>query len=357
MPLSINKLEEFLFSKGFEPVKYFLLDGLCFYIEVVSKNADVFLIYIPSKYEIEVNPKDVKGRVYKVRYVNLDTHENITDEYAGQPNDLDVEDAYGEAIELSPDKEKISDHLENNYKHPISIQKISREEATNLQALYRQMKRLTYCVQNLKYKLAVFYKNYICAIRRDDSISCLDIKNYSNTDCKKLVIVVDLETFYDKADKLSTDIQTVRDSIYKVLERNQGMHGRVLTKIIDNKKDIAVIPSQVELRRVKYDQMLVQLEEMLSVLNDTETKLLTDLNNLDQSQGDLQSDISRVHQKTKIERELEKVRGLQKEVCKNMVDVRNKRENAILSVDKIMFDNTVMFDTIVKNFGKLKEFC
>ncbi|MBS0628540.1 MAG: hypothetical protein JSS09_10085, partial [Verrucomicrobia bacterium] len=268
-----------------------------------------------------------------------------------------VEDAYGEAIELSPDKEKISDHLENNYKHPISIQKISREEATNLQALYRQMKRLTYCVQNLKYKLAVFYKNYICAIRRDDSISCLDIKNYSNTDCKKLVIVVDLETFYDKADKLSTDIQTVRDSIYKVLERNQGMHGRVLTKIIDNKKDIAVIPSQVELRRVKYDQMLVQLEEMLSVLNDTETKLLTDLNNLDQSQGDLQSDISRVHQKTKIERELEKVRGLQKEVCKNMVDVRNKRENAILSVDKIMFDNTVMFDTIVKNFGKLKEFC
>lgn len=358
MPLSIHKLQELLLTKGFAPTKYFIQDNLCFYVELLSKSADIFLLYIPSKYDITIKPDDVSAPTYKIRYIDMNTEENITDEYAGKPDDLDVEATYGDThIELSPDKEKIEEHLENNYKHPISLRDMSKDDATDLKALFRQMKRLTYCVQNLKYKLGVFYKNYICSIRRDNSISCFDVKHHPQISCKKLMVVVDLETFYDKSDKLTDDIHTVRDSIYKVLERNQGMHGRVLGKIIDNKKDIAVIPNQVELRKQKYDEMLNELQNMLDIVSDTESKLLTDLHSMDEKSSDLQSDINRIHQKSKLERELDKIGSLKGEITRVMVAIRDKRENAILNIDKIMFDNTVMFDCVVKNFAKLKDFC
>jgi len=51
---SILKLEKLLVNKGFIPNKYFIIDGTISYIEIISLNsADVFLLYIPSKYEFK----------------------------------------------------------------------------------------------------------------------------------------------------------------------------------------------------------------------------------------------------------------------------------------------------------------
>jgi hypothetical protein len=71
----------------------------------------------------------------------------------------------------------------------------------------------------------------------------------------------------------------------------------------------------------------------------------------------LQNDIDRVHHKSRLEKELDKINSIRGSISKHMFILREKRENAILSVDKIMFDNTVMFDSMVKNFAKLKDFC
>jgi hypothetical protein len=51
------------------------------------------------------------------------------------------------------------------------------------------------------------------------------------------MVVIDLETFYEKNEKLIEDIHVVRQSIYKVLERNQNMHGKVIEKIIENREN------------------------------------------------------------------------------------------------------------------------
>ncbi len=360
MPLSIHKLQDLFNAKGFIASKYFVHNDLCFYIELFSiKTADIFFLYIPTKYEIEVQLKDTTVGIYKLRMIDMGVEDNVTDEYAGRPDNLDIEATYGDThIELSPDKDKIEEHLENNYRHPIALKSISKDDIVDLKALFRQMRRMSYCVQNLKYKLAVVYKNYICSIRRDDSINCFVVKHHPRVDCKKLLAVVDLETFYDKGDKLLEDIHTVRDSIYKVLERNQGMHGRVLSKIIENKKDIAVIPEQMDVKKTKYDNMLNKLESMLSILIESEKTLMAELYDLENNKtADLQSDINRVHHKSRLEKELDKINGIKGDITRTMVAIRDKRENSILNIDKIMFDNTVMFDCIIKNFGMLKDYC
>jgi hypothetical protein len=358
MPLSLSKLENLLSSKGFIANKFFVLDGTCFYIELfATKTADIFLLYIPSKYNFEVYDRD---NIYKIKYIEMDGTDNITDEYAGKQEDFDVEEVYGNTnIELSPDKEHIEEHLESNYKRPISLKDISNEDTLVLKAIYRQMRRFKFCVQNLKYKLGIIYKNYICSIRRDDSIDCFIMKHYPREDCKKLMIIVDLETFYEKSDKIVDDVQVVRESIYRMLERNQGIHTRVITKIVENKKDIILIPQQVEKKRLVYDSMMKQLKDMLDTMSSSEQKVLEELYSLDDKsqEGGIQNEISKAHNKSRLEKELDKINSIKTEITKNILHLREKRETKILTIDKISFDNAVMLDTMIKNFAKLKEFC
>jgi len=358
MPLSITKLQDFLSEKGFVANKYFTMDGYCFFIEIFClKTADIFLLYIPSKYDIQLRSKQQNS--YKIKYIDMTSSDNLADEYAGHPDHVKLENAYGNNdIHISPGKDHIEEHLENNYRHAISISDISKDDTTDLKAVYRQLKRLKYCVQNLKYKLGIIYKNYICVIRRDDAINCFTIKNYPRDEYKQLMIIIDLETFYEK-EKLIDDIRIVRESIYRVLERNQSMHGKIIENIIENKKDISIIPKLAENKKTKYDEMILQLEEMITIMSEAEKKTLEELYNLtnmNEKQG-LQNDINRVHNKAKLEKELDKINVIRGDISKNMFIIREKRDNVILNIDKIMFDNTVMFDCMVRNFAKLKELC
>ena len=196
MSLSLAKLENLLVSKGFVVINYFELDEACFYIELFAvKTADTFLMYIPSKYNFPITNGT---NSFKIKYLDIDNADNVPDEYAVKQEDVDIEDTYGNTnIELSADKKNMEEELENNYKRPISLRDISGNDTLTLKAIHRQLRRFKYCVQNLKYKLAVIYKNYICAIRRDDSIDFFSVKNYPRNDSKKLMIIIDLETFYD----------------------------------------------------------------------------------------------------------------------------------------------------------------
>jgi len=352
MPLSIAKLQDLLYEKGFLSTRYFIMDGACFYIELYSRfSADTFFLYMPSRYNFE--PPTTADAVYKIKYIDMTLEENKADEYTG--GDIGRPD---QAIQLSPDRDKLEEHLENNYKHQISLKDISDEDTAVLKTIYRQMRRLRYCVQNLKYKLGVVYKNYICAIRRDDTIDCFIVKHLSRQDSKKLLVIVDLETFYEKNDKLLEDISTVRDSVYQILERNQNMHTRVIDKMVQNRKDIAVIPEYTEKKKAIHEALLRDYTNLLQVMNNAEKKVVDEIRALDGSEPTgLQSDITRAHQKTRLDKEIAKIRALKEEISRGIAILREKRENSLINVDNLMFDNTIMWDCMVKNFSRLKEYC
>lgn len=359
MPLSISKLQDLLESKGFVPTKYFIMDGAVFYIELFSvKTADIFLLYIPSKYNFEPS-KAHKDITYKISFIDMDTQENLSDEYAGAPDNLDVQNTYNSHhVDLSPDHNKMEEHLTDKYKQDISLNDISKEDISSLKAIFRQMKRLRYCVQNLKYKLGVIFKNYICAIRRDDDVNCFTIKHYVRSDVKKLFVIIDLETFYEKSEKILDDIHTVSSSVYHILEKNQTMHKKMISRIAENKKEIQGIPLLVQEKKVKYDGMISKLESMMGTMSLAEAGIIAQLDEISKSQPTgLQSDITRAHNKSRLEDELNKVNQIKGKITSALVTLRNKRENAILNVDDLMFDSTVMFDGMVRNFSKLKEFC
>jgi len=349
MPLSISKLQNFLASKQLQVNKFFVLDGYLFYIELLSlKSSDVFFLYIPSKYDIQVEKND---NTYKMKYIDISNSENIADEYGENKEDD------GPNILVSTGKENIEEHLENNYKKTIPIGEISEEDTKELKTIHRQMKRLKNCVENIDYKLSISYKNYMSSIRRDNSIDFFSIKDFPRKESRQLFVVIDLETLY-KNEEIIKDIQIVKQSIYHVLERNQNTHTYVLDKLINNKTDIYNIPQLCEKKKIKYDILARELDHMLNIMNKAEEKIKDKVENLDKNQADgLQNDISRVHQKSQLEKELFKIQNIKDEIIRNMNIIRNKREHSMLNIDNIMFDNTVMFDSMIKNFSKLQEFC
>jgi hypothetical protein len=356
MPLSISKLEEFLMEKGFGISKIFTLEGYCFYIEVMSLvTSDICLLYIPSKYDIR---PDNRGNVYKLKYLDMSRGDSITDEYAGKLDDMIVADAYDVDPDIHSDGDAVENRLEKNYRHAISLNDVSTDDITDVKAIYRQLMRLKYCVQNLDYKLAILHRNYLCVIRRTNQVECLSVKGHRRGEYKRLLIVVDLETFYSKGDRVSDDIKIVRESIYKVLEKNQTAHERMIDRISESKKDISSIPGAVSVKIRKYESLIGELDDMLGDMSVAEKDVQSRLDSLDKGTAPgIQGDISKVHRRSQLEREMERVISLKGEIVRSLVALREKSDDSILTIDKIMFDNNVMFDAMVRNFAKLKELC
>lgn len=365
--LSLNKLEQLLTSIGFMPKKVFADKGDCVYLEVTNiANADSFLLYIPSKYEVEVEGKD---GVYKLRSIEIGEDGNIPTDYAGEPDDAEMEKKYEEIdADLSPvdaDHDNYVDHLESNYEHSISLKDIAKEDKDCLRNVFRQLRRLRNCVRGIKYKIAIIYKNYLCCVRRDDTMEGFMLKDYPARDDWTMLIVVDLETLYEKRSVIGLDIKTVRDAIYKVLDKNQVKHTRNLKKLIDKQKDIDMYSDSIYKSKVKFSERLEALYALLSRMEVAEKKVITDMMTLESRRSDkgikgFHNDIDRVNKTSKLEKELENITDVKHDIIQNILTLRQQQETLSLQVDKIFFETSIMLDAILKNMNELntlQKFC
>ena len=151
MPLSANKLEDLLNSKGMASRAFYSIHGACVYIEVEClATSDIFMMYIPSKYEISA---PTGATVYTMDYMDIGEDGYIPSDYGGQPSDIALEKTYDEIdIDDSNDKGNIVEHLEEHYNRPLSLKDVSSSDITELRDVFRQLRRLKFCVQSVKYK-------------------------------------------------------------------------------------------------------------------------------------------------------------------------------------------------------------
>ena len=223
MTLSIQKLEKFLALKGFIPTKYFTINSTCVYIEIMSlENSDIFLLYIPSKYNFFV---DKDRNVYKMQY------------YDEKDIDENIENTYKEIDFIGTPEIKngnIAFHLEENYKKSISIKDIATDDTKEVKNIINQIKRLKFCVQNVKYKIAISYKNFLFSIKRDDSIESYSISNYPMKNFKQLYITVDLELLYEKIESVILNMKTIREQYFIVFTVPQSPPLTLLENVPEN---------------------------------------------------------------------------------------------------------------------------
>lgn len=360
MPLSIQKLEDMLLSKGYIPKKYYTYKSYCTYIEIMSvQDSVLFLLYIPSNYNFKIKTGD---NVYKLNYINIENENgNITDDFAGQPDEHEVENTYKDVEgQFSPETKdgNIAKFLEERYKREITLKNMKENDIKELKDIFRQLKRLGFCVQNLKYKLCISYKNFLCCIKRDDSIEYYSIKEFKGDDNKQLFISVDLELFYDKIESLIINMETIKKGIYHILDKNHLNHTETLSKMIEEKTDIMNFSQNAYQKKQEYESLINESKKMLKSIIDKESEIsqiIENINSNNENTQNITSDIEKIHIVSQHKKQLEEINKLKQDIIKTILQIQTKRDNVSLTVDKIMFDNSVMLDAILRNFLSLAK--
>ena len=351
MTLSIAKLEKLFASSGFFAIKYYTIGGVCVYIELKSKSfPDTFMIYVPSKYEIEIT---VGKNIYKIQEID------INDE--NQENQEIVENNYTELdILLSPrnnKREDLSKKLEEPYNKNIVLDNFSSDYKDEIKDLYSQLNRLKNCIKNINYNIGILYKNYIAAIRHEE-IEIYFIKSYKGEDKRKFVVVADLELFYTKTENIYSDIEKIRSGIYTVLNKNERRHEKMIRKMIEQQTNWDLLMKNANDKKKYYEAHIENFEKLFQDIISSENYKIDQLNEVDEKYNlkeSLQSDIEKSHLKNKLENELNEIIVTKKEIMKNLVNLRNELENIILSKDKILFDNIIMLNSLTKNIENLSK--
>lgn len=360
MALSIQKLERMLAGKKLIVKRIYMIDGVCVYIEVLNVvTGDNFMLYIQSKYEIKVSSG---SSVYKIEYIEVtpegdlpdfDNKEDATAEQDYDPIDLE--------LDVTNVKSNLSKKLEENYNRPVVLKDIGMEDMNEIKDIFKQLKRLKLCVQNIKYKLCILYKDFMCCIRRDDTFECYRIKHFHGTDIRKMYVTIDLESLYIKIDSISSDVTMVSNGVYSILEKNYDKHIQNLQKMLEKKQDINTFSVSINTKKNQYSSYLTQLNQLLSVITASESKLLSKIalaqENCVNTSGvsGMYTDIEQLHKISQYESELGKIHTIKQDLLKNIHDVKSKYENISLKCDEICFNNIVMIDSILKNFNILSQ--
>jgi hypothetical protein len=355
MTLSINKLEKLLKKNSFLIKKKFTIDSYLVYLEVFNiNNAETFLLYIPSKFKINI---DSDSNTFNIKYIDIDD-ENMFKNFHKKSESSVVENDYNDCeIQLSPEKnEDMEKYLKDNYDHEVKLKNLNKDDIEHLRDIYYQLSRLNLCVKTLKYKLSILYKNYLCCIRRDNTIECFIIKNYKQKQ-KNIYVTLDLKNLFKKIETVSNDIRIVKNGVNKILNTNQIKNTNILNNILEQKNSILLTSTKIYNKKQEYENYIIKLENLLMKINESEKKVIENIIilNSKETETTLNNDIQKSHQIYNLEKKLDNINNIKQEIVKDIIILRNKQENITLEIDKILFDNNIMINIITKNFYTLIE--
>jgi hypothetical protein len=352
--LSLSKLEDFIKSLGYIPKRYFTVHESLSYIEVVGvRNSITFLMYIPSKYTIKMRTDE---NVFSMTYIDVSDDGNRVGDYADEPSGMKMEDAYA-SIDTGVEND-IVDVLEKTYKNSMKLDNDNINK--DLTDIFRQLRRYRYCVKEIPYKLCIIYKSYMCCIRRDNTFEGFKIDNYNIGSSRQLVWYIDLDSIYDVASTISDDLTKIQDIFDQILNRNQTIQTEILKKMMVIRSDVSVISESLMYKKNVLKEHLDLLKEMLKRMDDEEHKTIEQILSIKETYDmsktkTLHTDMEHTRFITVLEEKINNVNSIKHEIIRLKLEIQSKYDNINLSIDKIMFDNSVMFDTIFKNFEKLKK--
>ena len=365
MPLSIDKLNQLLEKKGFTCRHYYIVNGCCKFIDILSINTiDSYLLHIPEKYNFEPRTSD-QHLVSKIKPIQISNSNSIEQKYTTGADNNKISDSYDE-IELKSQyphqiKEFNDIDMEANlivqYKRPIILKDVAEEDNAILQCIFRQLTRLRFCVQFLKYKFSILYRDYLVTLNSKGVIECFKIKTYNVTNERHLYITIDLEVFYENSKILLEDLEDLQNGVRAVLDKNQQVQTKNLEVMLSKQQDLLKILDDFTNRKQKIRFELQRFKELFLTVEKSIENYVQKINELNvlisQNTGKKQDDMIKL--KHNIYIKLTQLYGKKEEIAKSIIYYRKNEYHISLNIDRILFDNNVMLDRIFKNLHQLQQ--
>ena len=158
-------------------------------------------------------------------------------------------------------------------------------------------------------------------------------------------------------DSLLLNMNTIRKGLYHIMDKNHFTHRRTLQRLLEEKTKIMKFSDNAYSKKVEYEKYLKESSDMLVAINKSEKDVniqLYELNDkYNNGRGGVHNDIERSHLLSNLNTKLNEIQNIKEDVVKTIFDLKTKREDTMLTVDKIMFDNNVMVECVLRNFKDL----
>ena len=337
MSISIDNLTKLIDRCNFYVKSYYGIHKKCNYIDVVSKDTGIsYLMYIPSKYKIYLD--GMKYNELK-QIKDVMNSKDITFEYGSNKNNTKFEEMYS----LDNLNENVDeDVLQNNYKRELNYVNVKSKHNENVKCIYRQLSRFKYSVENLKYKLGIMYKSYLCVITRSNEIVYYYIKNCNvNTETKRLMVIFDLEILYEIFHDIHNELKDIRKSIYLLLSRNYNLNLQYIQKMISEK--------------INMDGMKIKIEGMKKKVDDKYNNYTRLLSTCIIKESVIREKIQKNGKSNDTVIQLKDILKTKSGIIMDLISLMEKRDNYILLCDNVMYDNVIMYDKICNNIKMISE--
>ena len=352
MPLSLKKLQEMLYNYSLLTIRWYTMNGSCAYIEVQCKTtAENFLVYIPSDYNFEMETCENVHELKEISELNDDEQVNIDEDKVGN---------FYEQLQLNLDQfggDKMRSHLQEGYKKKINLKSI--DDLNSVKAITRQLKRLKFCVEHVKYKVAIFYQNSFSVIRRSDDVEAYIVIDGPYYKKRKMFVTTDIEVLFNRKKSMVKDIKSIENGLQKTLEKNQNSHSRNITSLFDRKVDMQKNVKNIQTKISFYETYINKFELLFEKLNDIEEELLIKENEIrakiESSESSFHADITLSHERTKHIKKVKDLEKYKKKITERILFCRNELNNLLLEVDSIFFESSVMISESLANFDRLEK--
>ena len=327
--LSIRKLFKFIESCGFYSQNFFTVDGLCTFVKIVSKlNYNSYMLYIPSKYNIDIQT----FKSHSLKQINNPNNPNdITLEYGYDKDNKTRENLYQDH---GSHKAISETNLIDNYKTEININNVKSKEHEDVKCMFRQIKRFKYSVENLDYKLVIMWKWYICVVHRDNEVSCFFIKNFKPQDYQKqLLVCTDLEMLFNKNVSIHGELLQVKQGLEQIINKNYNINIDYISSLVKSTINIQHIHT---LFTKKHNIIMREKKETTELIEEVIMK-------------------EKEFKKESKHEGLRNIIKIKDGLIVKLNAIINRRSHLILTFDKILFDNIIMLDKISKNINLLNE--
>lgn len=316
MSISIVKLEAVLKRHDIIIESYYTLNDMCVFIQC-TQQCQPFIIKLsnewstPMKSDLTVTPKRIAIKKIQTESTSLKDH-------LKNPNDLDIIKSYKTDSSFdynTYNNDDISSQLKGQYHYNIKLNKLLDSDIRELTDISRQLERLTLCVKQSKYSLCILYDKYICTMDTIGSPSMYKC-NVKISSTRQFKVICDLEELFANIDQAWDDVNQIINGVDSILNINMN-------------KNIDTIRGMIKLHD-KIIKPILNTSKIKQALNKKHDELSHLVNNTNMGP-----------ERKKIEKE-----------CMETGDTLN---NLVLATDKILFDNIVMYNTVIKNYEILQD--
>lgn len=346
--INFEKLHQYIHSHGFILVRTYTLNGICFLLELRSKQTIQSIYLLMTKYECAISYES-----YPLVRVDSSAEPQI-------PTHL-LESTYSDINSIIPlstqgkGKIDVEDHIRDRYKKNVILNEVDNQNCETVQSIHQQLDRFQYAVRGIRYSIAIQTNQHI-GVLIDNEVSIYKCDSLKQTKQTMMYVTVDLDLFYDKIATIEDDCDRVLTSMETMLSTNTVKHTAHISQLMQQRESIESELAFLQDCNTKYQTYLNTSLPLVEEYNQTKKEKEEKLRELKSMvASNIHQEMKQSHQRSRIQKELDAMTQLGEQLFSTVDCIRRKKMNVLLRIDRLVFNNIVLLDKLQRNMNELKS--